>query len=68
MKTILEFNMPEDADDLKLAENGAKLQYAVDEYDNWLRGLAKYENRRTISIDLARQKLLEYINKYLDLE
>ena len=42
MRTILEFNLPEEEEEFLLAFNGARYAIALDELDNWLRAKIKY--------------------------
>jgi hypothetical protein len=51
MKAILEFNLPEDQQDLDLAVNGAKAQSALWEMDQWLRSQYKYMSDEEYSKD-----------------
>jgi hypothetical protein len=62
MKTILEFNLPEDLEEYKLAFNGAKYHMCWDELFSHLRKLSKYENKESVSIDEIRQKMVEIQN------
>lgn len=59
MKAILEFNLPEEAEDHLHALNGIKYKIALDELDEWLRKLSKYEDKRGVKIDDVREKLRE---------
>ena len=51
MKATLEFNLPEDQQDLDLAVNGAKAQSALWEMDQWLRSQYKYMSDEEYSKD-----------------
>lgn len=42
MKTIIEFNLPEEAEEFELAINGSKYAAALHELDNKLRSRIKY--------------------------
>jgi hypothetical protein len=42
MRTLLEFNLPEEEEEFLLAFNGARYAIALDEMDNWLRAKIKY--------------------------
>lgn len=42
MKTILEFNLPEDQEEMRFAMQGAEATTALQELDNWLRSKIKY--------------------------
>jgi len=61
MKAILEFNLPEDAPEHKLALDGGKWMSVCFELDQRLRSLEKYENRDTISVSEVRRLLREEI-------
>ena len=57
MKAILEFDLPQDQEALELAENGPMYKFLIDDVDNWLRGLAKYEDKEVVSIEEVRERL-----------
>jgi len=46
-RMTLAFKLPEEAEEMKLAMNGARLEYNMDEFDNFLRSKIKYENLTT---------------------
>jgi hypothetical protein len=66
MKAILEFDLPDDNDDFKLANNASNWYAAMWDLDQYLRSRIKYED--TISSDTydalqaARDKLYEILN------
>jgi cupin superfamily acireductone dioxygenase involved in methionine salvage len=62
----LEFQLPEEREEFELAQNGHKYKFALNDFDNWLRGLAKYEDKDVVSINEARDKLRELVSEYLD--
>lgn len=64
MKSTLEFNLPEEKTELVDALNGTSYNIVINQFDNWLRQLYKYENKRTVDIELARQKLRELTDEY----
>jgi hypothetical protein len=43
MKAGLFFNLPEEDELYELHKNGPDLRYKVDEFDNWLRSITKYD-------------------------
>ena len=43
MKALLEFNLPEDREEFVLALDGASLSGRIDDLDNRLRNVTKYE-------------------------
>ena len=68
MKAILEFNLPEDNDDFKLATKASDWWHVCWEMDKWLRQQYKYMSDDEYSKDTydayyeARQKLFELMN------
>ena len=68
MKGILEFdiNDPHEKESFEIAQNGYKYKLAIDDYDQWLRGLAKYSDQTEVSIEEARAKLRECVEEYFD--
>lgn len=54
MKVILEFDLPEETDLYQHAMNGTRYLYVLQELDNELRSLVKYENKEVISIEKVR--------------
>jgi len=69
MKATLEFNLPEDNDDFKLATKGKDWWYVCWEMDKWLRAQYKYMSDEEFTQDRydayveAREKLLELMNQ-----
>lgn len=59
MKSFLSFKLPEEQEEFESALNGSKYKGALEDLDNWLRGLAKYQDQETVSIEEVRQKLRE---------
>lgn len=65
MKAILEFNLPEEANEHKQAVQGADWEYALFELDQHLRGLVKYGDDEALA-DFAqkiRDRLYEILNE-----
>lgn len=66
MKAYLSFKLPEEKEEHELALNGAKYKYALDEMDEYLRKILKYDD--TITTDKesiykeVRDKLRELVN------
>jgi hypothetical protein len=56
-KLILEFDLHEDREEYEYALNGVKYSIVLSEIDNWLRGLSKYTDQETVSIDEVRSKI-----------
>ena len=63
MKTILEFEMPEEAEELHYALKGLAYSAIIDDLDNWLRAKVKYEDQETIKITEVRSKLCELLEE-----
>jgi len=61
MKAILEFDLPEEAAEHKLALDGGKWMSVCFALDQRLRSLEKYENRKTVSVSEVRRLLHEEI-------
>ncbi len=59
MKAILEFNLPEENAEHKLALDGGKWMSVLHELDQWLRSIAKYEDRKTVTIEEVRARIYE---------
>ena len=55
MKAIIEFNLPEDSDEHQIALDGWKWRIAVQEIDNKLRAMLKYEEKETFDIETMRE-------------
>lgn len=62
MKAILEFDLPEDAADHKLALDRSGWMAVCSDIDQWLRSLEKYENRDTVSVAEVRSRIREEID------
>jgi hypothetical protein len=61
MKATLEFELPMEREDFELAQNGHKYKIVLEDYDDWLRSLAKYQDKTEVSIEEARKKLREHL-------
>ena len=59
MKAILEFNLPEENTEHRLALDAGKWMVVCHNLAQWLRSAAKYENRETIKVEEARARLYE---------
>ncbi len=59
MKGILEFNLPEEREEFKIAQTGIDWKFALEEVDLWLRNLSKYTDQITVTIEEVRQKIQE---------
>jgi hypothetical protein len=67
MKSVLEFNLPEDSAEFELACNAGKLHGVLWDLDQWLRGIIKYNDSlpdEHIQIyQKVRDKLYEELNE-----
>lgn len=69
MKAILEFNLPEDNQEFKLATKGSDWWHVCWEMDQWLRAQYKYMSDETYNEDRynayveAREKLFELMQE-----
>jgi len=66
MKGILEFSLPEEQDEFKLAQDAWKYSIIVDEMFNWLRSLEKHQNIKKLTVEQVRNKLVELRNERFD--
>lgn len=63
MKGYLSFSLPEEREEFETAQQGSGFKFALQDYDNWLRNLAKYEDKETVTIEEAREKLFEILGE-----
>ena len=61
MKAILEFDLPEEASEHRLALDGGKWMSVCFEIDQWLRSIEKHDNRNTVKVSEVRSRLQEEI-------
>lgn len=66
MKVTLEFNLPEESEEHKLALYGAKYSSAVDEVFNWIRSQLKYNETLTEDQTTILESLRSHLNEYID--
>jgi len=64
VKATLEFNLPEDNEHFKLANNALAMSIVLEDFDNWLRNKAKYEEQETVTIAEAREILRHMMAEY----
>lgn len=57
MKAILEFTLPEDQEEHRVALDGSKWKNVAWSLDQWLRNMLKYENKDTISVQEVREQI-----------
>ena len=62
MKAILEFTLPKDSYEHRLAINAGAWVSAIHEIDQWLRGIAKHGTESKIEVSYVRAKLYEELN------
>lgn len=66
MKAILEFNLPEDKEEFKLANQATSYYLVIEDIDNYLRSRIKYEqNSEEVEkvLQEVREKLYEIISE-----
>ncbi|MBU2572464.1 MAG: hypothetical protein KKH28_00085, partial [Elusimicrobia bacterium] len=63
MKAILEFNLPEEDLDHRLALDGWKWKSACFAVDQWLRNLEKHGDKDTVEVAEVRKRLYEELNQ-----
>ncbi len=66
MKATLVFSLPEEQEEYDLAMSGHVYKRAIDEFDEKLRQLWKYQNQESISIPEARKMLHEIVEELKD--
>lgn len=59
MKATLEFNLPEEEAEHRLALDGGKWMSVCHELDQWLRSIQKHGNLKTLEVDEIRKRLYE---------
>lgn len=64
MKAVLTFNLPEESEEHLTALNGWRYKLVLEQLDNNLRSLIKYENKETILIQDVRDTICMILNDY----
>lgn len=67
MKAILEFDLPEEAEELKSAQDGNKWQCVVQDFDNELRSKIKYSELSEAELatyEFIRSRLYDLCDQY----
>jgi hypothetical protein len=64
MKAILEFDLPEEQAEHETALNGNKYKIILAELDNWLRGIAKYQDIQEVKVTSVREKIFRLAEEY----
>ena len=67
MKGLLEFNLPEEQSEFRDAQNGSGYLGVIQEFDNYLRSVIKYESdglsKEELSVyEKVRERLYEEMN------
>lgn len=65
MKVKLIFNLPEDLDDYKMANNASSMYSSIWEMDQWLRSEIKYNGKLTDDQHESYEKCRDKLNKIL---
>ena len=65
MKTILEFNLPEDLEEWDKHKNAMALKVAVCDFQQKLRQLDRYTDQETIEINKLREMFYEYVGEFI---
>lgn len=63
MKAILVFKLPQEQEEYELAVNGVNYSIVLEEVDNALRQMEKYEDKEIITIEEARKLINFYMEK-----
>lgn len=69
MKAILEFNLPDEKSDFLVAQKGSKYLSMINEFENYLRKIYKYEEHSeevSQKIDEIRTHFYEIFHGYHD--
>jgi hypothetical protein len=61
MKGVLEFTLPEEHEEFDDAQKGTFYRAGIEDLDNWLRGLAKYQDLEIVKIEEVRAKIRELL-------
>ena len=64
MKATLEFDCPDEEQQLQLAIDGYKWKAVVEEVDTSLRNMAKYDGINTVSTDYIRKIITEAVESW----
>ena len=62
MKAILEFNLPEEEAEHRLALDGGKWMSVCNELDQWLRSIQKHSDLKTLKVDEVCKRLYEELD------
>jgi hypothetical protein len=65
-KAVITFTLPDEQEDLDLALKGYKFKFAMQDLDNYLRGMLKYQQLTTEQVyvyEKIRSKIHEILDK-----
>lgn len=62
MKATLEFSLPEEQEEHKLAIEGSCWMSSMHDLDEWLRSIEKHTDIHTVEIGVVRKKLYEILD------
>jgi hypothetical protein len=65
-KAILEFSLPEEKEEFKLAQNGSAYKYVIDELYAHIRALSKYQDKDSIDLEELREWLSNKVSEELE--
>lgn len=63
MKAYLSFKLPEEREEFLHAQNGTAYKAALEELDNFLRAMQKYEDKELVTIEFVRAKIREIMQE-----
>lgn len=66
MKMIMEFNLPEDQEEMTTAMNGMKYRISIEEFENHMRSRLKYGHltaEETLILEDLRSKFFEILHQ-----
>jgi len=64
MQAFLKFKFPEDEELFKLCIHAKDFYFILNNLDEWLRKLQKYDEKETLTIEEIRNKIYELLNEY----
>lgn len=64
MKAYLKFDLPEDREDMLMAQRACEYYCMLEDVRNYARSLDKYDDRESVPIDEVVSKLRELIEGY----
>lgn len=64
MKAILEFDLPEESSEHKLALEGGRWMSVCHDLDEWLRSVQKHGDRKTVSVDEVCARIREEMDSH----